>query len=134
MGTVGRLPNAEEWRALQGGEPIILQSPSGKVFDIIHAYTDTTGEFNGTVVATPEEQLRASLVGSKLLHFATESGDDVVAPATLLIDKHGQPCTVRSGGVGYPRLDSSEQAKAYIQDRLAQGWEQKALNPTTTNK
>jgi hypothetical protein len=122
-----RYPSPEEWKTIQGGEPLILESPSGNRYDIIHAYKDEGGEYSGTlaIVPTPNEQT----LGSTLLHYAL-SKDDVVVPAVLLWDKHGKPCEERSGETRgeYPRL-RADKVDAFIEARLEKGWKLKEILP-----
>ncbi len=120
---MARTPNPEEWRQIQGGEPTILESPSSQLFEIVHAYPQPDGAFEGplAVVPTPREQL----LGTTLVHFSK----DVVAPAALLWRHHGQPCEARSGRANYQRL-TPDMVDTYVKKRMAEGWKQRSLNLT----
>lgn len=118
-----RLPSAEEWKDIQGGNPILLTSPTRKLVEIIHAYpNEETGRYTGplAIVPTPIEQL----LGSPLLRFASNGAHASDVPAALLWKHHGLPCEQRSGvpGSNYDRLAPHE-VDTYISDRQAQGWQ-----------
>lgn len=126
---VQRYPNPEEWRAIQGGQPIILQSPSGKIFELVHAYKTLEGEYAGplAVVPTPREQL----LGTEILHLALrDTDDDIVAPAALLWERHGQPCEERSRD-SYDHL-KPHKVDSYVEKRQSEGW--KLVEPKPIKK
>lgn len=121
-----RSPTPEEWQAIQGGPPIILQNPKGRVFELIHAYRRQEGDYTGplAVVPTPRNQL----LGTAMLHLVVPSTtDEVVAPAALLWERHGQPCEQRPGTSPYTRLKPHE-VDGYVQKKLKEGWVQKVFN------
>lgn len=117
-----RLPYSTEWQAIQGGEPFVLLSPNGRLFEVVH--------HTGAIVPTPREQMLGSLVGSALVHltFPEISDDDIVVPPTLLWSKHGQPCEEQAGSSNklYDRLDPAE-IEGYTAKRQAQGWTMQKL-------
>lgn len=123
-----RLPNPEEWEAIQGGEPTILQSPTGRILEVIHNYAKGVMS-DGTVaiVQTPIDQL----LGTQLLHFAhkelsTSGTDDIVVPAALLFKMHGAPCEDRSEE-GYTRIPL-DKIDEYIANKEQKGWKRKTWN------
>jgi hypothetical protein len=115
------MPNQEQWGKINGSEPIILESPTGELFEILHPHL-------GAVVPTPKEQLLGSLAGSRLLRLELgETNEEVVVPATLLWKLHGEPCEVRSETrEGYDRIDPSE-VQDYISKKINDGWKQRIL-------
>ncbi len=114
-----QLPNEQEWQAINGGEPTLLESPDSKLYEIIHP--------NGAIVPTPAEQLLGSLSASNLLRLNVH-GKDITVPAVLLWKYHGQPCEERSGSGsdGYKRIPE-EKINEHIANQVAAGWRQKSL-------
>jgi hypothetical protein len=114
---MARLPNSKEWIKLQGGTPILLESPSHKVIEIIQAHANDRGVHDGTrvVLSTPSKQV----MGSRLVHFALDN-QELVVPAVLLWKFHGQPWEEHSEE-SYPRLEPNE-VEDYIQAKQADGW------------
>lgn len=114
-----RTPNASEWEAIQGGQPIVLENPSSSIFEIIHAYEDSQESYIGPLAIVPTS--REQLMGTVLVHLALPSAaDDVVTPAALIWKYHGEPCEQRSQQL-YDRLRANT-VDAYVFDRLNRGW------------
>jgi hypothetical protein len=123
----GQTPSSQEWRSLQGGEPIILRNPKGTLYELIHAYPSDDGSYNGplSVVPTPAEQLQ----NTRNLNFQIEGStrEGVIVPAALLWESHGNPCQTRSESP-YETLTPQE-VKPFVERRLKSGWSRFVLEP-----
>jgi hypothetical protein len=120
-----RSPTPNDWRVIQGGAPLLLESPGRQLFEIIHAYRSDDERYKGplAIVPTPRDQL----LGSALIHLSVPtSTDDLIVPAALLWQHHGHPCESIPGSLPYQRLPA-EAVDRYVQHSLSNGWKQKAI-------